>query len=376
MDSAKLFGPSFKNSTTSVEPSLGPQFSLSRLDLLFNPSNMINAAVQGSFNLSYQVSTTLPFFSFGSDLDQSHFFDVNLNGLSLSGGRNKLNVSSEIFLQDNEVLSTRIAQLFQEYNSADTTTQLSGSLGAGFFKFGVDDHIENVIDTFAKVRLNLQLEELRKQFSHTATSNSSIFKDVNFETDNVQLSLLPARNMAVKFGASFNSSFPVSIQGLGLVSSRFAIDNVPSVTLGVSGVTINPGSNQLDVNSNIAFETGDAVATSFSKLYDAYMNRSSLTSTLMATGTVFGFNSQHVFSLFSKCNFNGTSTLKSFLAPAEDSLPTKPLFSEYRLPKLHLNALATGEVALDVGARLKNVSRVFGGQIGFVQFNSLLDSQE
>ena len=364
VDSSKLFSPN------DGKPSkISQSFSLSHLALKFNPSNMINAAFDGVLDLSYHLKASMPFFSFGGDVDSHHLFDINLNDLSLSEGSNNLSLSSEIYLQDNTALSTRIGKLYREYSSG---SNLSGLATGGFLKFGIDRNESNVVDTFSKLQLGMELEYFRSKF--LSPSNSSSINDVNLVNDKLILSVLPGKVLSAEFGAIFNSSYPISIEGLDIVSSNIEIDEIPILNLKINGIKVSPGNNELILHSSFMFESGDLVASSLSKLYDTYQGQSPITSNLTASNTIFGFDSQHAFTLFSKCKFNGASNLKSLLNSSDSS--SQPLFTDYLLSKLHLNTLSSGELHADTAAKLKNSSIIIGGQIGFLQANSLIDNVE
>ena len=349
--------------SSSKESQFGRIFSLSMLDLGFNPSKIIDARIEGKLNTSYQASVNIPYISLSGHLDHDNLFDIDVNNLSFNSGNPTLNMTSKLHLQDSEPLSDKIGNLYRDYCSGKS---LERSIVGSAFQFGIDGSAENVIDTFSKLELGFKLDRIREQYKSAANEESNM----NLSLEDIRARTEPKKAISISLLSSFASSYPIRIQRLGFTSVGMEINNVHIFDSVISGLSLMPNLNKMNLTASVAFKSGDIVSDAVSSFYNAYGTVSSGQS-IFGTGLLFGYDSINSFSLLSKCKFDG-SNLVSGNSSSSNSIFK---YSNMTMEKVHLKSLPEGQFALDLGAVLKNVTFEADAAAGFIYFTPWLDDK-
>ncbi|KAI8916085.1 hypothetical protein EDD86DRAFT_197612 [Gorgonomyces haynaldii] len=358
----------------------------------FHPTTVIDAGVNANLTLpdSLTAAVNMPFFGAGSYVADVPFAGLKVNGFKISGaGTNDLNLQSQVDIHDTPDLAT----VFEKLAAAFSSNQpFNTKIGGGEVLFGLDSSEANVIDSFGKVKINLDLDDLYNKIK-TANVTSSIdidgiLKDLGLKLSNVDVKTAPKKTIQAAIGASFNSGFQITLNGLGYIAATTGIDTIPLVQLTASGVGLRPGQNDLKLSSDLFFPSSSAIQNKVATFVDNLINLGvgKTVEEFTANGAGFGFDKDHYFKFLEKALvrikssdiINPTTVNKTLTAlglGGDFKFDPKKLLDMVDISKLHLDGSVVNDnkVPAAIGVTLKNISLTASASLGYAGFGAMIN---
>ncbi|KAJ3274151.1 hypothetical protein HDV01_003434 [Terramyces sp. JEL0728] len=357
------------------------------LDIQFNPSNVINTGIQADLTVPYQISANMPYFSTDGFLNGLTLANLVVNGFSVTGqSTNTLNLASLVALFDSDEIETTIAH-FVDAAIADYKN-IPGNVGGGNLYFGLDSTPANVIDTFSKVKLSVDVKTITDIVLPLIPDLSNfdpiaLLQSFNPSLQNLQAKTLPGKILGTSFTAGFNSSFPISVKGLGFMGAAAGVDPLPIMQLTASGFSVSPGVNSLQMTSQIFFPSAPQIPPAVGAFVnDVIKNFGNTQENFLATGIAFGFDAAHSFNLLKKTNIKIPTTLilnqknLDLVMKYVGTIDPSVLLKSVSPSKAHISASQNGEIIADIAGSVSNVNLTAQAQIGYVETSALIDGNQ
>ncbi|KAJ3325027.1 hypothetical protein HDV06_005616 [Boothiomyces sp. JEL0866] len=356
------------------------------LDVQFNPSNVINTGIKADLTVPYQISANMPYFSADGFLNGLKLANLAVNGFSVSGqSTNSLNLASLVALFDSNDLEVAVANIVDA--AVADIKKIPGNVGGGDLYFGLDSSPANVIDTFSKVKLAIAIKSITDTVLPLLPNLPTIdpialIKSFNASLENLQAKTLPGKKLGTAFTAGFNSSFPISVKGLGFMGAAAGVDPLPIMQLTASGFS-NPGANSLQMATEIFFPSAKQIPPAVGAFVnDVIKNFGNTQEKFLATGIAFGFDQDHSFNLLKQTklkipstwilNQNNLDLVMQYVGAIDPSVILKNVSPT----KAHLSAVQSGEIIADIAGSVSNLNLTAQAQIGYVEAGALIDGNQ
>jgi hypothetical protein len=240
------------------------------LDVKFTPEKTIETAIAADVDVPFNVTLSLPYVKFGSSMNQVNFVDISVFGTNIGKRNNQLEVDSVLNIKDTDQIADIFADLVssllaQPTEILNTLRTLDMPIGGGYLNFGIDDSVENVIDTFSDLAISIPIKTLTEQIfkllpvpnvTEIAVPDLSQF---GFQLGEVSLTAEPRKTIKASVAASFENSFPVTVTGLGYIHSSAGIDDVNILNVNVEGFSLGEGTNSLELETSIVFPSSPEI---------------------------------------------------------------------------------------------------------------------
>ncbi|KAJ3327265.1 hypothetical protein HDU91_004421, partial [Kappamyces sp. JEL0680] len=271
-------------------------FSLQDLALAMQPDKTVQAQIKGNLTLPYNVSVNLPFVSVSADLNANRLVDVSVSNIVATPGKvNALDLLSVLAIHDTDSLATDVAALVSAINAKQP---LAGNIGGGYLLLGVDATPSNVIDTFSKVSYAVPIKQLISSPEANATTSLA---GVDMRLESVSATALPRRMINSTLSISLNSTYSVTVTGLNYISALAGVDKTPVFGFQTGGVSIAPGTNKLELQTLVVFQSGREVSSAVAELYNSVISAAAGPEHYaFGAGLSFGYSQEKEFRLFSK----------------------------------------------------------------------------
>ncbi|KAJ3251593.1 hypothetical protein HK103_002237 [Boothiomyces macroporosus] len=354
------------------------------LDVQFNPSNVINTGIKADLTVPYQISANMPYFSADGFLNGLKLANLAVDGFSVSGqSTNSLNLASLVALFDSNDLEVAVANLVDA--AIADIKNIPGTVGGGDLYFGLDSSAANVIDTFSKVKLGIAIKSITDIVLPLLPNLSNIdpialIKSFNPTLENLQAKTMPGKILASSFTAGFNSSFPISVKGLGFMGAAAGVDPLPIMQITASGFSVNPGVNSLQLATQIFFPSAPQIPPAVGAFVnDVIKNFGNTQEKFLATGIAFGFDQDHSFNLLKQTKLKIPTTWilnqknLDLVMQYVGTIDPAAILKNVSPTKAHLSAVQSGEIIADIAGSVSNVNLTAQAQIGYVETSALID---
>jgi hypothetical protein len=401
---AKIFDSNGDQGASSSLP-----LKISGLDVEFTDQKTINTGIKGSLATPAGVNLDMPFFKFGTSLNQVRFFDLGLNGVKISPGNNSLALDSSMFIHDSDELSTIMEGIVAAVGKSDTSSLLNsnnlqmatkanvktssreakllkrelsdvqGTLGAGFLAFGYDNTPENIIDIFDQISIDISIQDILKRFPSTTTtpsgSDPSILEGINFSL--TKFKTLPGRKIEASLAGDVKKDFGIdfNMRGLNFGSTVTGIAG-SSGAVPVAVLSIVPVEGSTSINSQIYFPKSEQavnIVGAFSR--NVLQNLGKTEEKLFATGLLFGNSKENSFKFLSKAKL-GIASSKVFNEETVAKWKNQGSGQSSLIPelfKVHVQAAPNGALICDTGLIVQNRTVEVEATLGFVRATALID---
>ncbi|KAJ3014448.1 hypothetical protein HKX48_005132 [Thoreauomyces humboldtii] len=321
--------------------------SLSNIAVAFQPSSVIACKVDGSLQLPFDITASLPFLDVAIGLDAEPVVQIAISGLEVAEGTNVLKLETDLIVQEGATVQNKVAAVAQAI-FANAGSPLPGSLSISGLRLGVS--ATDSIDALSEIIFSLPLEKLARPFlsSNSNSDNSSTGWVTEVKIDHLGVRAVEKQTLALDVSAGFTSHFPLSLTGLGYIAVTVGIDSVDLLNVEIPGLTLQAGANSVDLRLDVAFLSSDAVSTAIAKLVnDIYtLGWGNSPETLALAGLAIGHSAEDHISAFSKARIGFASSRILSAANIDAALAFVPItrgdftetgmFSRVSIPSAHL----------------------------------------
>ena len=405
-----------------------PVLKLNGVAVEFTDKKSIETKIRGGLELPLKINLDIPFLKFGTNLNNQRFFDLGVYGARIGGGTNNLDLTTRLEFHDTPDLASAIEDLVAEFAKSDRSANLLGSLGGdflvskdgsfisnqlppprrpvmmrrsisdiqgtiggGYFSFGLDDSEANRIDIFDDISIELSTQSvlklaLEKLPASNQTATQLPLDKFNLSLKNIKGGTAPKRIVKTSFTAEFTNDFGIelSLKGFGFLSAVSGISGdsgaAAVAAFSMGGLSINPGNNKLDLNAQLFFPSSPNVIDIVGNFAQNLMNNlGHTTETLFATGFRFGYSAENCFEFLSKAKFGIESSKllnKEMLEKYTSQNVSVPAIGAVQLSDVKISATNAGAISVDTVATLKNQSVQAEASIGFLMATTLIDRHQ
>ncbi|KAJ3353860.1 WD repeat-containing protein 5 [Kappamyces sp. JEL0680] len=335
--------------------------SVKTVDVSFLPAKRIAVASSIGLLSSANLDVNLGFLAAAASLNG---VAVGTAQLSVNSSQTMAGVGSELQLNDSDALSDQVALL---YTALAANRSMVASIGLSGIAIGLS--LSDKIDLFSKLSFPYEINDVTALVTSSGLSQTN---DSLYQLGEISVSSQPGRILQAAVGVRINNSFPVSISGLGFLSTEAAIDDTSVVTVSSGGIAINRGTNQLQVTASALFPSSDAIRKKVAAFAgDLYYNLGNTTEQINLKGIRIGYHADDHFQLFRKIVYGMQS--KDLIKKSNSSASSSAATS---LSKLHLKGLPQSSLSVDVLGGLSNTKLVANGSIGFLAASAFLDANK
>ncbi|KAJ2996978.1 hypothetical protein HDV02_006000 [Globomyces sp. JEL0801] len=269
-------------------------------------SNAIMAKILGTLKVPFNITLDMPYFGSNLVIDDVPFVGVDVSGIKVGQQTSQLVLNSEVLFSDSEDAMDNVAEIAHSLlNSKNTTSKV----GISNPSFGFDKTSANVIDTFSKLHLQTDFNDIltfiRKELNNvTLPSPIDAVEKIKLNLTGLDISCLPQKSLSAKLQGSFVSPSPISfsLKGLGHFGLNLGIDKILLMAIDGTGLAIKPDNNILDLMTVVRFGTGDTIQDKMASLVNNIFKNGvqSLTELISVSEFSFGFSKEKTIRIFSK----------------------------------------------------------------------------
>lgn len=365
-----------KKSDNSVFSPIDLKLKAEKLEVSFEPGNVILANAAASARLPFNVSISLP------------YLDVNLGVDNTLAGRTvfqKILISSSeisgdmrLIFQDSEELENKLGELSEAILNGERVDQKAGVHGI-IFGFSEND----LIMAFSQMDLEIPVDSL---ISKTSSEKSKIMDAMadayidEMKIKNVYVGTESGKLIKSSVEVEFNSNLNVTINGLGHLAGHIAIDSQPIMETVFSGLHLNPGSNNLIFNANLHFvpsrDSQVQVATLIDDIF--YKNNSDLSQIVCGTGLEIGYNSEDYIKALRKVKIGiqASKLLKPPDMKGSGSFKPQGLLDNLEIKRNDVDLSQPGAVKIGLDFSILNLTIPLAAKIGYMGLSTQLEGAD
>ncbi|KAI8913616.1 hypothetical protein EDD86DRAFT_201051 [Gorgonomyces haynaldii] len=271
-----------------LKPISSVDLQLNDVDAQFHPSAVIDAQVGANLSMPFKIKLNMPHVHLDSFLNSIRFCRVDVSGFKTVDLNQTLALKTSLLIDDSGALSQAVAEIVQDV----LHDKIQGRLGLGDLSFGLDSNPDNLIDTFAKTRVLLDLSQVYNRFKFDFQLNLNT-THVNVKS----LEALKAQTIVAGVDVSFSNQFSLTVRDLGFIRAQTLLDQAQFVTFTGAGVELEPGQNNLSLSTQFKFQSSQEIQENVKKfVQEVVKNGLGQTSAIFGlTGIRFGYDADNAF---------------------------------------------------------------------------------
>ena len=344
-----------------------------KLELTFEPRSSITAAGSADLSLSYNTSISVPYLDAKIAIDNTFAFRSTIRQISITSS--ELSGGMKLSIQDSEELENKLGRLSEVILNGEKTPIKGGIQG---IIFGYSE--EDAIMAFSQIDLEIPFDPLIQNSSSEKGGLMNAVADAYLDAiniKNVDLQTVSGPLMKTYVELEFNSSLNVTVNGLGHLSVNIAIDNQTIVETVLSGLHLNPGSNKMNLEANLRFESSRDSQIQVATLVNDLIYKDPSTSAQIVGGSGFliGYSSNDCIKAFRKVKIGvpASKILKNF---DSDKAISFDAGKNLIVKRNHIDMSQSGAIKIGLDFSILNLTFPVSAKIGYMGVNTKLQGAE
>lgn len=373
----QLSKPAASNSTSTSMAVPKLDVNPTKLDVTFEPGQIVSASAGAQMKLPFPVDVSVPFVALGVALDKTPALRPSVTGFTVSRSQENnanetLSVTAHLAIQDSDALTNKIGEITDAVIKGQKTDK---SLSIDGFTIGAS--VEDAIQSFKLVSVDLGIDSLlasSQQKSEltggaVASSISASFIDA-VKLGSVDVSTHQGQSVLVNVNAAFNNHLQVSLTGLNHLAFGAGIDATPLVLTRLSGIQMKPGDNNMELKTALQFVPGRESQVKFATFMNDVMTKNATTLEQMVgvSGFQIGVSETDYIRAFSKAKLGlkASQLLSQGLhGPGLGGSGSSDLLKSLVINENNVDFSTPGAITIDIGVGLKNFSLPVSASVGY-----------
>ena len=368
-----------KSSGASAVPAI-PSSAITpkKLSVAFAPGQVITATASASAKLPFTVDISVPYFDADLTVDQTPALKATIQGLAVVPDNGSLNagLDSRFAFHDSDSLTNKIGDITDAILKGQKSGKKAGVKG---FTFGVSQ--QDSVQAFSLLGLEVPIDPLleKKADSQTPSVMSSVataYIDA-IKIGNIDLKTDKGQMMRAAVDLGFNSHVDVTLQGLNHLAAVVGINDAAIVQANLGGLQLQPGSNQLNIKSDLRFASSRDAQIQVATLFQDFLTKDvkNLTQIIGGTGLQVGVSDSDYIKAFSKAKF-GVKASQVLFKPASSpagAFNPADLLKNLVIKENNVDMSKPGAITIDLGVSITNFTVPVAVDVGYVGTSGQLE---
>ncbi|GJJ71345.1 hypothetical protein EMPS_03695 [Entomortierella parvispora] len=346
---------------------------LSGLNINLNQAPVIAIAANIDVkNLTLPAKLNVGYFGLNIGINNVSLAQVAIPKLVLGSTGSDLTIATQvdITLQETDASETMVAGLV---NSVVAGQAPQGTITISGIAFGASQ--SNVFTILQDVSIPIPISKIMSlvpSTSGSAVNTTSILDALSLQSADINMKNPPSIGADIAI-ALMGYSFDAQLL-LSYVSISAFLDTTPLATITVPGISLNSGSNQVDltVNTLINLESGSAIQTEVANIVNGVLNNSTAASTnLVISNIAFGGSASSTFQILDKVQVSlpltpyiqQITSLVGGLLSGSTSNTTTPAIS---VTQLDISATGANDLSIAVGASIGGIGSKISVEMPYI----------